>query len=305
MLTYPHFLVHSEFLALLLSPLVVLHAADAPQSVAKSEVKASHFSAKEVFDYRQAVIFQDDFQSRQFGKWNFSENDNYEIVHETPDRIKIVDAPGLTNGQKAVRFAVQRAPNSFRSEIALPFERGFQERWYGELIFVPSDWVFDTNRGNDIVMQWHAIPGNWKATFPNLNISIGNTNWFIKQYYGSAQTKPTHTNIKLDDPVTRGAWVSWVVHSKWSPSEDGIVQIWKDGKQVADIKGINVYSTIGEKYTPYLKTGIYHPEWHFDKAGRREVFEQENPVATNKVIYVTDVKIGDERAKFEDVAPKP
>ena len=282
-----------------------LYAADVPKLAATAEIKVRQFRADEVFDYRRTVIFQDDFQSAQFGKWRFSENDNYEIVRETPDRIKIVDAPSLTNGQKAVRFAVRRAPNSFRSEISLPHEPDFQERWYGERIFVPNDWVFDTNRGNDIVMQWHAIPGNWKATFPNLEISIGNTNWFVRQNYGSAQTKPTRTNRKLDEPVTRGTWVSWVIHAKWSPSEDGIVQIWKDGKQIADFNGINVYSTIGEKYTPYLKTGIYHPEWHFDKAGKREVFEKENAVATNKVIYVTDVKIGNERAKFEDVAPKP
>ena len=285
--------------------IAMLNAADAPKSAANAEVKVRQVSANEVFDYRQPIIFKDDFQSGQFGKWRFSENANYDILHENPERIKIVDAPGLGDGRKAVRFAVQRGPDSFRSELSLPFEQGFQERWYGEHIFVPNDWVFDTNRGNDIVMQWHAIPGNWKATFPNLEISIGNTNWFIRQNYGSAQTKPTRTNMKLDDPVTPGAWVSWVIHAKWSPSEDGIMQIWKDGKQVADIKGINVYSTIGEKYTPYLKTGIYHPEWHFNKAGRREVFEQENAVAINKVIYMTDVKIGNERAKFEDVTPKP
>ncbi|HXE41985.1 MAG TPA: hypothetical protein VN516_03085, partial [Candidatus Baltobacteraceae bacterium] len=62
--------------------------------------------------------------------------------------------------------------------------------------------------------------------------------------------------------------------------------------------------TIGTEYTPYLKTGIYHPEWHFDKDGKSEAFNKEIPVATNKVIYATEIKVGDERAKFEGVAPK-
>ena len=287
-------------IVLLLSPLTALRAADA-----KAEVKVPHFSAKQVFDYRQPVIFQDDFQSGQFGKWRFSENDNYQILHENPDRIKIVDAPGLGGGRHAVRFAVQRAPNSFRSEISLPHEPGFQERWYGERIFVPTDWVFDPGRPVDIVMQWHAIPGNWRATFPNLAISVGNTNWFIRQSFGAAQTKPTRTSQTLTDPVRPGAWVSWVIHAKWSPTPDGILQIWKDGKLVMDQKGPNVYSTIGVEYTPYLKTGIYHPEWHLDKDGKREAFDKEKPVATNKVIYVTDVKIGNEHAKYEAVAQKP
>ncbi len=291
--------------AVLLATLSLLPAADAPKPVAAAEVKIPHLTAAEVFDYQPPVIFQDDFESGQFGKWRFSENNDYEILHENPERIKIVDAPGLSAGRHAVRFAVRRAPNSFRSEIALPHEPGFQERWYGERIFVPQDWIFDPNRGVDIVMQWHAIPGNWRATYPNLEISIGNTNWFVRQSFGSAQTKPTRTQKILDDPVQPGSWVSWVIHAKWSAGDDGLLQIWKDGKRVVDLKGANVYSTIGVEYTPYLKTGIYHPEWNLKTPEKQKAFDNENPIATNKVIYATDIKIGNERAKFEDVAPKP
>ncbi len=261
-------------------------------------------TAQNTFDYQQPILFGDDFRSGLFTNWGFSEDDRYGIAGPTPERIKIIDAPGLADGKKAVRFTVPRGTNSFRAEISLPYEKGFNERWYGERIFVPRDWVFDPNRGNDIVMQWHAIPGNWRATFPNLEISIGNTNWFIRQSYGAAQTGPTRTNLKLDGFVQRGAWVSWVVHAKWSPGTNGLIQIWKDGKLVMDKSGTNVYSTIGEEYTPYLKTGIYHPEWHFDKEGKDEAFNKENPVATNKIIYATEIKIGGERAGFEDVAPK-
>ena len=261
------------------------------------------FRANDVFAYHQVLLFQDDFQSGQFGKWNFSEDDRYSLPRETPERIRIVEAPGLESGRKAVRFAVPRAPNSFRAELSLPSEKGFNERWYGERLFVPPDWVFDPTRGNDIVMQWHAIPGNWRATYPNLAISIGNTNWFIRQSYGSAQTTPTRCNHKLDDPVEPGKWVSWVIHAKWSPGADGVLRIWKDGRLVLNLKGPNVYSTIGVEYTPYLKTGIYHPEWHLDKDSKREAFDREIPVATNKIIYATDIKVGDELARYEDIAP--
>jgi hypothetical protein len=280
-----------------------IQAVDVPKPPVDGKVKVRHAGAKEVFDYQQPVMFQDDFQSGQFGKWRFSENDNYQIVHENPDRIKIVDAPGLPAGRKAVRFAVPRAPNSFRSEISLPHEPGFHERWYGERIYVPQDWVFDPSRPVDIVMQWHAIPGNWRATYPNLEISIGNTNWFVRQSFGNAQSKPTRSNLKLDDAVPRGAWVSWVIHAKWSPNDDGLLQIWKDGKLVVERKGPNVYSTIGVEYTPYFKTGIYRPEWHLKDEKGFAAFEKEKPIATNKVIFATDVKIGNERARYEDVAP--
>lgn len=292
--------------AVLLATLSGLFAADAPKpAAAAAEVKVPHLTAKEVFDYQWPVIFRDDFEFGQFGKWRFSENNNQEIIKENPERIKIVDAPGLRAGGHAVRFAVRRAPNSFRSEIALPHEPGFQERWYGERIFVPQDWIFDPTRGVDIVMQWHAIPGNWRPTYPNLEISIGNTHWIVRQSYGSAQTKPTRTQKILDDPVKPGSWVAWVIHAKWSAGDDGLLQIWKDGKPVVDLKGPNVYSTIGVEYTPYLKTGIYRPEWNLTTPERQKAFDDEKPVATNKVVYATDIKIGNERAKFEDVAPKP
>jgi hypothetical protein len=264
-----------------------------------------HFSAIDRGEEHQAVIFQDNFRALNFdaGKWRFSENANYEIRNENPERIRIVDAPGLPAGHKAVRFAVPRAPDSFRSEISLPHEPGFHERWYGERILVPKEWVPDPARAVDIVMQWHAIPGNWRATYPNLEISVGHTNWIIRQSFGNAQEKPTRTSLKLAEPVRPGEWVSWVIHAKWSSGDDGLLQIWKDGRLVVERQGINVYSTIGEDYTPYLKTGIYRPEWHLDKAGKREAFENERPAATNKVIYATDVKIGSERARYEDVAP--
>jgi hypothetical protein len=289
--------------ALLLAPLAALHAADGAKPATTAGEKERHFTAKQVFDYQQAVIFRDDFQSGLFDKWNFSENDQYRISKENPERIKIVDALGLGTGRKAVRFTVTRAPNSFRSEISLPHESGFHERWYGERILVPKEWVFDPARAADIVMQWHAIPGNGKPTNPNLEISVANTSWHIRQTYGDPPANKKGWQKNLDDPVRPGEWVSWVIHAKWSPGDDGVIQVWKDGKLVVDRKGPNVYGTIGVEYTPYLKTGIYRPEWHLDKDGKREAFEKEKPVATNKVIYITDVKIGSEQAKYGDVAP--
>lgn len=272
-------------------------------AAAADRVPKRPFRAGDVFDPAQPVIFQDDFRSGQFGRWNFSEDDRYGLRQVSPDRMRIVDAPGLEAGAKAVRFAVPRAPNSFRAELSLPHESGFHERWYGARILIPADWVLDPGRANDIVIQWHAIPGNGRATFPNLAISVGHTNWFIRQSFGCAQTNPTRTSVQLDDPVQPGAWVSWVLHARWAPDTNGLIQIWRDGRLVLERGGPNVYSTIGLAYTPYLKTGLYHPEWHTDTDAKRAGFDRETPAATNKVIYVTDVKIGDERARYGDVAP--
>jgi hypothetical protein len=282
-----------------------LRAVEPAQPDGKADPKESHFTAQEVFDLQHTVIFQDDFHSGKFGQWTFSEDDRYRIVRASPVRIQTVDAPDLEPGRKAVRFAVPRAPNSFRAEISLPSEKGFNERWYAESILVPAEWVFDSGEGHDIVMQWHAVPGNGSPTNPNLAISVRNKSWSIRQSFGEAKGRHSGATTKLDDLVKPGVWVAWVIRAKWSPGADGLLQIWKDGKLVLECQGANVYSDIGVEYTPYLKTGIYHPTWHTDTDLKRAAFDKEKPDATNKVIYATDVRVGGGKATYADMALKP
>lgn len=298
--------MRNALLPLLLILLVVTSAiapGGTPATEEAGQRQKRRLRASQVFDLQNPVIFHEDFARGTLDRWNFSENDQYGLVKPNPERICVVEAPLLGKAQKAVRMVVERAPNSFRSEISLPSEKGFQERWYSERILIPDEWVFDPARANDLVMQWHAIPGNWKATYPNLEISIGNDRWFVRQSFGSPQTQPTRTNTALDETVKRGVWVAWVIHAKWSPKADGLVQVWKDGKLVFERNGPNVYGTIGVEYTPYLKTGIYHPEWHLDTERKRAAFELERPVALRKIVYLAEVKVGSERACFADMAP--
>ncbi|HEY1120748.1 MAG TPA: polysaccharide lyase [Haloferula sp.] len=247
--------------------------------------------------------FRDDFRSGSLAKWGLSEDKRYNLEACTPGRIDIVDAPGLPAGTKAVRFTVPRAPNTFRAEISTRHEEGFQERWFSQRILIPGEWTPEfKSKGNDIVMQWHGIPGNGRPTHPNLEISIGRDKWFVRQSFGSAR-EPQRVNKELDEKVVPGQWVSWVIHAKWSPEEAGSIRIWKDAKLVFEANGPNVYGDIGVEYSPYLKTGIYHPEWNLDRENRRLAFDREEPQSLLKVVYVTDVKVARGDKKFEDMDP--
>lgn len=272
-------------------------------SLRPAPVSAKRLKAQDVFDLKKTVMFSDDFQDATLARWLFSEDDRYSLPAPSPERVLVVEAPGLPQGRKAVRFTVERAPNSFRSEISLPSEKGFQERWYAARIQVPEDWVWDPQKAQDIVMQWHGVPGNWKPTHPNLAISISHDKWFIKRSWGSPQEGPARQSHEVKEPVLRGTWTSWVIHARWSPGEDGLLQIWKDGRLVLEEKGPNVYGTIGVEYTPYLKTGIYRPEWHVDTERKRKAFESQPPVPARKVIYVTEVKIGGPETLAADFLP--
>ena len=150
-----------------------------------AEKQERHFSAGQVFNYKQPILFESDFGGQGLDKLNLSEDGRYRLAKANPNRLRIMDAPGLAGGAKAVRFSVPRGPNSFRAEISLPSEKGFNERWYGILTYVPDDWKIDPNKGADILIQWHAIPGNWRSTHPNLTICIQNSNWQVRRNFGS------------------------------------------------------------------------------------------------------------------------
>jgi hypothetical protein len=246
--------------------------------------------------------FQDDFGSSSLERWQLSEDDRYGLDRNTPSRIDIVPAPGLP-GMKAVRFFVPREINRFRAEISLRSERGYQERWYSQRLLVRDEWVPELDEpGNDIVMQWHGVPGNWKPTFPNLEISIGGDHWHVRQSHGAARA-PVRSRNKLEVQVVPGKWTFWVVHAKWSPTDAGLLRIWKDHELVFERKGPNVYGDIGVEYTPYFKTGIYHPEW---KAGKMtpERFAAIQGKALSKTIHVADIRMADPRGRYRDMVPE-
>ena len=61
----------------------------------------------------------------------------------------------------------------------------------------------------------------------------------------------------------------------------------------------NVYGTIGLDFTPYLKTGVYHPEWNLSDERKTEAFAAEENAVTRKRIYVSELLVGDDSANFE------
>lgn len=277
---------------------IVAEETAAPQKVGKA------LRARDVFDYASPVLFRDDFSRGDLSRWNISQNDQYGLGEADARLIRTTTIGDASLTRSAARFEVVRAPNSFRSELSLPHETGYQERWYGLRVMLAEDWEADDGNGDDIVMQWHGIPGNWRATHPNLAISVQGDRWRIRQNFGSPQANPTRTSVLVAGPIKPGAWVSWVIHARWSAGDDGTIRIWKDGVVVSEHRGINIYNTIGLEYTPYLKTGIYHPEWYLSDEARRARYAQAGSRATKRVTYVTDVVVGDARANFELVAPR-
>lgn len=130
--------LRASLLALLVG---LLPATSGAEPSAPPALPPRALKAKDVFDLSRPVIFSDDFATGSLDRWNFSEDDRYRLPAPDPKRIVVVDAPGMP-GRKAVRMTVRRAPNSFRAEMSLPHEPGFNERWYGARFFIPENLGF-------------------------------------------------------------------------------------------------------------------------------------------------------------------
>lgn len=258
-------------------------------------------------------LFEENFDQGSFLSWSkYTLDDQYALDAEPPrvawgrqERIKIVAAPlSRSPGNRAVQFTVPRALNSFRSELALTAENGFHERWYGLRVFVPRDWILDSPNATDsedIVTQWHhiiAIDHDTPGKYPPLAIAIKGAKWTINSNYG-VEGHAQRDNFDVPGKVEPGQWVSWVLHIKWSPDRDGVLQIWKDGALVVQKNGPNTYQS-NRPRTPYWKIGIYHPNWKTRNAAR---FNAVKSSIAKRVIVIDDVKLGDERASYRDVAP--
>ncbi len=270
----------------------------------RTSTAAKPLKAKALFAPEKTIIFADDFRSG-LGKWKITIDEGEDLSSlDTPtekERLQIVEAPDSEAGRKAVRCVVPYKLGTFRTEIGLPPEEGFHERWYGARIYVPKDWVSGSDSGGDTVMQWHGRISKEKLekASPPLAISILHDRWVVHQSSGTMDNIKRDTQT-LDATAEKGRWVAWVIHVRWSSGNDGLVEIWKDGKQVFTAKGPNTFLT--KPVTPYFKTGLYHPKW---KTKNEEKFKKETTTLTKRVIYTADVKIGSEKATYKDVAPKP
>jgi hypothetical protein len=86
-------------------------------------------------------------------------------------------------------------------------------------------------------------------------------------------------------PITANVWHDVVFHVDW---DNGIVQFWLDGVLYQDLKDIDYASGPGQ----YMKLGMNR--WGNGPGGAPE---------DTWIIYYDDVRIGNDDATYEDVAP--
>lgn len=183
--------------------------------------------------------------------------------------IEAVSEP-TRSGSFALRL---RSTLNSRCELVhWPHDRLFQwfrrepydeHRWYGFSIFLPEGREIGPADQNEIVAQWHASDDPWffepGGRGPPLALRVQGTRWRITHGWDAQLRSEPGVKSGHDlwtGRVQYGTWHDWVFHVVWSISDEGLIEVWKDGEQVARYRGPTAYNDLRGVY---LKVGSYHP----------------------------------------------
>jgi hypothetical protein len=167
-----------------------------------------------------------------------------------------------------------------------------KDTWYGFSIYLPGSHERDSF--GEHLAQWHAIPDPGESHGnPPVALLVKDGQWVM--YVTSNQTQPTRKSNQRQDsyqfgPHDKGKWTDWVFRIRWSYNGDGIVQVWKNGKQVLNRAGPNCYN---DNKMPYFKMGIYKSKWR-NKVGD----------VTERTVYHDEFRMAGHDASYSDVAPR-
>lgn len=198
---------------------------------------------------------------------------------------------GIAGGRFEINKNDPKLWGGNRAEMAQFTNTTSDEGWYGFSQYFPDSYITDSTE--EVVGQWHDYPdaGETAARSPSNAISTGNgrLKW---------TTRWDATRIKLDNnpqgyyeidlgPVPKNTWIDWVVHIKFSHTNTGILEVWKNGVKVVDRQ--NLPNCYNDEVYPYFKFGVYRWEW--------------GTSVTQRVIYYDEVRVGNKNSSFNDVKP--
>jgi len=262
------------------------HSLDAPQY---ADDIALRITARD--RERKGLLFTSDFEEAKLKGWRGSGN----VPAVTRERARA--------GRYAMKSALDRHRDrvAYRTEVSGPRAEIGQEYWYGFSVYLPGDYVPD--RVWEIVAQWHGVPDfdageNWRNPVMALFTTSGRWSWVSRwdakrNTFESGRRKYGGTQQYDLGAYEREKWTDWVVHVKWSYQGDGILEVWKDGKQVIDQKGPNAFN---DAKGPYFKMGLYKG-WRDPK--------RPSDAVSKRVLYHDEFRMGRANARYEDVAPGP
>lgn len=253
-----------------------------------------------------SLMFSGDFESGDLTGWEVV-RDNVPEVQSKKSR-----AGGFALKSTLKFFIGEGASPLLRERVEVrakaPATRVGGEYWYGFSIYLPGaadgadNYVAD--RYWEIVAQWWAPHDDPSESGRNPPLSLKTSanriggHWYIDGKYGAKAISPDPDGTFLMDlgPYETGKWTDWVFRVKWSYLDDGILEVWKDGKQV--LSRINSPIGYNDQAGPFFKMGIYKGQWKLEPEDGSTL-----DAVDHRVIYHDEFRMADERGSYAAVAP--
>jgi hypothetical protein len=277
------------------------------------------------------IIFVEDFETN----FNKTIGGNHPQLGNSGNAPQIVAAEnGVTprDGSHMMKTYLHRfnSNTTYRTETVLKgnsqfknlFEKG-KDYWLGVSVFLPADWSMDysgTKNGKaveerlagGIILQYHDRSykdSSWRSGLP-LVISHAKEGFRIWNRADGCRNRPecvNNSNVKnsitrfqkKSIPMLRGQWNDFVMHIKWSPNSDGLIQIWVNGKLELDSKGSNYYNEYPANTYPYFKMGLYQSQY-----GKSDWSKEINWGVIERTLYHDELRIGNANSSYDEIVPK-
>ena len=176
---------------------------------------------------------------------------------------------------------------SYRSEVTAGGHVAMgSEKFYGFSLYLPQDFPIENNRL--ILAQWwpltkQALGEVHRSPVLQFRFADGHLSIRLRLNQKKITTDPEdYEEEKLYDihQYPLGQWNDFVVKAKWSPTKDGLLNIWLNGKQIVTYVGQTEYL---DEVGPKFKFGLYRDD-----------------TSKTYVSYMSEVRIGD---SFKQVNP--
>lgn len=174
-------------------------------------------------------------------------------------------------GEPSLRFELREGEQyadlfgktSFRSEVnARDFPPTGCVRWYSFSLLLPADFPIEDTRL--VLAQWHGADKKYlgePARSPSMAFRYSGGRFFITMRHSADRivrhnAAPSRTLFETAE-FARGAWHDFLVQARWSYQDDGIVNVWLNGRQIVQYAGPVGYN---DDWGPYFKFGLYRDD---------------------------------------------
>lgn len=188
-------------------------------------------------------------------------------------------------GKTSLRLEVRKTDpvisSSIRSEVTMPKDYDYGERWYGFSVYLEN---WDDDPAGEHIFQWHPTSSSGSAV---LSLFTNEDKFTLVHQNGGSGSAQDFARPTLGS-LLKNQWVDFVLHVNWANNDSGLIEIW--------INGVKKYTYNGQTDWggQYIKLGINKFCW---------VSQCAPSTADTRIMYIDAFRVGNEKANYNDVKP--